>query len=151
MLSCVLLPCRYAQEWEKTVRRCGRWIDFRNDYKTLNLEFMESVWWVFGQLHKQGLLYKGQKVRCHGPSKMHCKDRDVLPRDHRHTTKQSDVLRNTPLKDFLWTRQMGFAVSINCLFVPLQVMPYSTGLSTTLSNNEAAENYKDAQDPAVMV
>ena len=42
-------------------------------------------------------------------------------------------------------------MTIDCLLVPLQVMPYSTGLSTTLSNNEAAENYKDAQDPAVMV
>ncbi len=35
---------RYAAEWEKTVTRLGRWIDFRNDYKTLDPSFMESVW-----------------------------------------------------------------------------------------------------------
>jgi isoleucyl-tRNA synthetase len=35
---------RYSQEWEKTVTRLGRWIDFRNDYKTLDPSFMESVW-----------------------------------------------------------------------------------------------------------
>jgi len=38
--------CRYSAEWEKTVHRLGRWIDFKNDYKTLDPEFMESVWWV---------------------------------------------------------------------------------------------------------
>jgi isoleucyl-tRNA synthetase len=37
-------PCRYSKEWEVTVRRLGRWIDFENDYKTLDPQFMESVW-----------------------------------------------------------------------------------------------------------
>ena len=37
---------RFASEWEKTVTRFGRWIDFKNDYKTLDPSFMESVWWV---------------------------------------------------------------------------------------------------------
>ncbi len=40
----------------------GRWIDFRNDYKTMDLPFMESVWWVFSELHKKGLVYRGFKV-----------------------------------------------------------------------------------------
>lgn len=40
----------------------GRWIDFENDYKTLDPGFMESVWWVFGELYKKGLVYKGFKV-----------------------------------------------------------------------------------------
>ena len=54
---------RYSQEWEKTVMRIGRWIDFRNDYKTLDPTFMESVWWVFKQLWDKGLVYRGFKVR----------------------------------------------------------------------------------------
>lgn len=40
----------------------GRWIDFEKDYKTLNPTFMESVWWVFGQLFEKGLVYQGVKV-----------------------------------------------------------------------------------------
>ena len=56
--------CRYAKEWERTVTRLGRWIDFKNDYKTLNPSFMESVWWVFGQLWEKGLVYRGFKVCC---------------------------------------------------------------------------------------
>lgn len=54
---------RYSQEWEKTVKRIGRWIDFKNDYKTLDITFMESVWWVFKQLFEKGLVYRGFKVR----------------------------------------------------------------------------------------
>ncbi|KAL7113557.1 hypothetical protein ACP275_04G068600 [Erythranthe tilingii] len=53
---------RYVDEWEKTVVRMGRWIDFRNDYKTMDLNFMETVWWVFAQLYKKGLVYRGFKV-----------------------------------------------------------------------------------------
>ncbi|KAH6765950.1 tRNA synthetase class I L [Perilla frutescens var. hirtella] len=53
---------RYVNEWEKTVVRMGRWIDFRNDYKTMDLNFMETVWWVFAQLYQKGLVYRGFKV-----------------------------------------------------------------------------------------
>ena len=56
------LQCRYSKEWEKTVHRLGRWIDFDNGYKTLDPNFMESVWWVFRQLFDKGLIYKGFKV-----------------------------------------------------------------------------------------
>ena len=52
----------FPQEWETIVTRSGRWIDFENDYKTMNLEFMESVWQVFQRLWKQGLVYLGNKV-----------------------------------------------------------------------------------------
>lgn len=60
--ECRSIVMRYSKEWEKTVTRLGRWIDFKNDYKTLNPEFMESVWWVFGQLWEKGLVYQGFKV-----------------------------------------------------------------------------------------
>lgn len=44
------------------MQRLGRWIDFENGYKTLDPTFMESVWWVFKQLHSKGLVYQGFKV-----------------------------------------------------------------------------------------
>jgi isoleucyl-tRNA synthetase len=40
----------------------GRWIDFKNDYKTMNIDFMESVWWVFKQIYEKGLVYRGCKI-----------------------------------------------------------------------------------------
>ncbi|MGH8006818.1 MAG: isoleucine--tRNA ligase, partial [Candidatus Binatia bacterium] len=90
--ECRKIVLRYTQEWEKTVRRMGRWVDFRNDYRTMDLPFMESVWWVFRQLWHQGLVYEGHKV-----------------------------------------------------------LPFSTRLSTPLSNFEANLNYKEVQDPAITV
>lgn len=90
---CREIVLRYTGEWEKTVKRCGRWIDFRNDYKTMDLNFMESVWWVFKTIYDKGLVYEGYKV-----------------------------------------------------------MPYSTALTTPLSNFEAKQNMKeDKVDPAVVV
>lgn len=53
---------RYVKEWKKTITRIGRWVDFDNDYKTMNPEFMESVWWVFKQLWEKELIYRGTKV-----------------------------------------------------------------------------------------
>jgi isoleucyl-tRNA synthetase len=61
---------RYSKEWEKTVQRMGRWIDFQNDYKTLDPSFMESVWWVFSQLHQKGLVYRGFKARIYPCSRL---------------------------------------------------------------------------------
>ncbi len=52
----------FTAEWQKTITRLGRWVDFDNDYKTMDLDFMESVWWVFKQLWDKGLVYKGTKV-----------------------------------------------------------------------------------------
>ena len=53
---------RYTAEWEKTITRIGRWVDFRNDYKTMDPNFMESVWWVLKQLWSKDLVYQGVKV-----------------------------------------------------------------------------------------
>uniref|UniRef100_A0A2N9FJH6 isoleucine--tRNA ligase n=1 Tax=Fagus sylvatica TaxID=28930 RepID=A0A2N9FJH6_FAGSY len=60
--QCRSIVTRYVEEWEKIVWRTGRWIDFKAGYKTMDLSFMETVWWVFAQLFEKGLVYKGFKV-----------------------------------------------------------------------------------------
>ncbi|KAL5168854.1 Isoleucine--tRNA ligase, cytoplasmic [Glycine soja] len=60
--ECRAIVTRYVSEWETVITRTGRWIDFKKDYKTMDLNFMESVWWVFAQLFKKKLVYKGFKV-----------------------------------------------------------------------------------------
>src|SRR3954462_2211223 len=52
----------YTDEWEQYVTRQARWVDFENDYKTLDITFMESVIWAFKQLHDKGLAYEGFRV-----------------------------------------------------------------------------------------
>ncbi|KAH8258701.1 hypothetical protein KR038_004332 [Drosophila bunnanda] len=90
--ECRKIVMRYADEWENIVTRVGRWIDFKNDYKTLYPWYMESIWWIFKQLYDKGLVYQGVKV-----------------------------------------------------------MPYSTACTTSLSNFEANQNYKEVVDPCVVV
>ncbi len=53
---------RYTAEWEHYVTRQARWVDFRNDYKTMDLPYMESVLWAFQELYRKGLVYEGYKV-----------------------------------------------------------------------------------------
>jgi len=60
--ACRSIVLKYTAQWERTVRRMGRWVDFTNDYKTMDPEFMESVWWAFKELHRRGLVYEGHKV-----------------------------------------------------------------------------------------
>ncbi len=54
---------RYTEEWRKVVQRMGRWVDFDDDYKTMDTGFMESVWWVFSELWASGKIYEGYRVQ----------------------------------------------------------------------------------------
>lgn len=90
--ACRSIVKRYSSEWKKTVRRIGRWVDMDHAYFTMDIHFMQSVWWVFKELWQKGLIYEGYKV-----------------------------------------------------------VPYSTGLSTPLSNFESHLNYQFVQDPAITV
>ncbi|MCX5480851.1 isoleucine--tRNA ligase [Kaistia geumhonensis] len=53
---------QFTADWEYYVTRSARWVDFKNDYKTMDLSFMESVMWAFKQLHDKGLIYEGYRV-----------------------------------------------------------------------------------------
>ena len=60
--SCRKIVLRYTSEWEQTVKRIGRWVDFENGYRTMDRNYMESIWWVFKELWKKELIYEGYKV-----------------------------------------------------------------------------------------
>lgn len=60
--ECRSIVQRFTGEWEKTITRLGRWVDFERNYKTMDTPFMESVWWAFKQLWEKGLIYQGTKV-----------------------------------------------------------------------------------------
>ena len=51
-----------TENWERVTRKIGRWVDFENDYNTMDIDFMESVWWVFKNLWENDLIYKDYKV-----------------------------------------------------------------------------------------
>lgn len=90
--ACRELVTSTADEWDYIVRRLGRWVDMDDDYRTMDTDFMESVWWVFRQLWDKDLVYQSVKV-----------------------------------------------------------LPYSWGATTPLSNFEANLDYRDVNDPSVIV
>lgn len=59
--ACRASVLRYTKEWGKVVERMGRWVDFEDSYKTMDPDFMESIWWVFKTLWDKDLIYKGKK------------------------------------------------------------------------------------------
>nr|PZN91589.1 MAG: isoleucine--tRNA ligase [bacterium] len=70
--ACRSSVLRYTREWRDYVTRQARWVDFENDYKTLDLDYMESVMWAFKRLWEKGLIYQGFRVlwycwRCETP------------------------------------------------------------------------------------
>ncbi|ODN00370.1 Isoleucine--tRNA ligase, cytoplasmic [Orchesella cincta] len=60
--ECRKIVMRYSGEWETIIGRLGRWIDFKNDYKTMYSSYMESLWWVFKEMWNKGLVYRGHLV-----------------------------------------------------------------------------------------
>lgn len=59
--ACREIVLRFTQEWERFVIRSGRWVDFERQYRTMDLDFMESIWWVVQTLWQKGLIYEGVK------------------------------------------------------------------------------------------
>ena len=64
---CRTLVLRYTAEWKRLIDRVGRWVDWDNQYRTMDLEYMESIWWVFKTLWDKGLIYEGYKSLAYCP------------------------------------------------------------------------------------
>jgi len=60
--ACRASVLRYVKEWRQTITRLGRWVDFDNDYKTMEAGYMETIWWVVKSLWEKGLLYEGHYI-----------------------------------------------------------------------------------------
>jgi isoleucyl-tRNA synthetase len=121
--ACRTSVLRYTAEWERYVTRQARWVDFKNDYKTLDLDYMESVMWAFKTLHDKGLIYEGFRVlaycwRCETPlsnteTRMDDVYRDrqdpaVTVRFRLETGEDLLVWTTTP-----WTLPSNLAVAVN--------------------------------------
>ena len=60
--ACRSIVLRYTSEWRTIVEKMGRWVDFDDDYKTMDPEYMESIWWVFKSLWDKGRIYESYRV-----------------------------------------------------------------------------------------
>lgn len=60
--ECRAAMVKTGTEWEDTIERIGRWVEFKGAYKTMDNEYMESVWWAFKKLYENGKIYEGEKI-----------------------------------------------------------------------------------------
>ncbi len=65
--ACRSIVLRYTNEWKETITRMGRWVDFEHGYRTMDKDYMESVWWVFKTLYDKGLIYEGYNILPYSP------------------------------------------------------------------------------------
>lgn len=65
--ACRSIVLRYTNQWEHIVNRVGRWVDFVNQYRTMDPSYMESIWWVFKQIWEKKLIYQGFRVQPYCP------------------------------------------------------------------------------------
>ncbi len=66
--NCRSIVQRYTSEWKDTINRMGRWVDFDNGYRTMDTNYMESIWWVFKTLFEKGLIYEGYNILPYSPA-----------------------------------------------------------------------------------
>jgi isoleucyl-tRNA synthetase len=66
--ACRSIVLRYTSEWEATINRMGRWVDFEHGYRTMDTDYMESIWWVFKTLYEKGLIYEGYTILPYSPA-----------------------------------------------------------------------------------
>ncbi len=66
--ACRGIVLRYTEEWRRIVSRMGRWVDFDHDYKTMDADYMETIWWVFKRLYEKGYIFEGHYILPYSPA-----------------------------------------------------------------------------------
>jgi isoleucyl-tRNA synthetase len=129
--ECRNIVMRYSGLWETVVNRFGRWIDFRNDYKTMDRSFMESVWYVFKQLFDRGLVYRGRRIMPYSNGCTTVLSNFEVQQNYREVDDPSIhitfPLKTDPTVKFLawtttpWTLPSNLALAVNPDFVYVKV------------------------------
>jgi isoleucyl-tRNA synthetase len=130
--SCRGIVLRYTGEWEKIVKRMGRWVDFERGYRTMDLKYMESIWWVFKNLWDSGYIYEGYKIlpycpRCATPLSNFEANQGYAEVDDPAITVRFKDLNNPNLYYLAWTTtpwtlpsNMGLAVGNDIDYVRIK-------------------------------
>lgn len=87
IMACRTNMVQTGSLWEDTIDRIGRWVDFKGAYKTMDKEYMESIWWAFKTLYEKGKIYEGERVL------MYC-TRDATPLSKAEVTMDSGAYQD---------------------------------------------------------
>ena len=152
--ACRGIVLKYTEEWEKTISRIGRWVDFKNNYKTMELSYMESVWWVFKQIWDKGLIYEGYKVMPYSTACTTPLSNFEANMDYRDVQDPSLTLLFKNLDEdntyFLawtttpWTLPSNLALAVHPQEEYVKILDKSSGKSFILALKRLETYYKDS-------
>ncbi|KAK4145071.1 isoleucyl-tRNA synthetase [Dichotomopilus funicola] len=157
--ECRSIVMTYSTGWRNTIERLGRWVDFDNDYKSMNIEFMESCWWVFKQLFDGGHVYRAYQIMpystalCTPLSHMEAKENEKLTQDPavlvsfpvtgvegRESTSLV-VYTTTP-----WTLPSNLLIAVHPGFEYLEILDGGTGRRFITMESGLQMLYKDRKN-----
>lgn len=154
--ECRNIVLRYTKEWEQTVNRMGRWIEFKKPYRTMDPDFMESVWWVFSELWSKDLVYEGFKVMPFSAKLGTPLSNFEANLNYRDVDDPSIVITfplvDDPETSFLvwtttpWTLPSNLAVTVNGAITYVKVKDKKSGLNYILSKGRLSAYFKDEKD-----
>lgn len=147
----------YANDWEEYVERIGRWVDFKGGYKTMDTNYIESVWWAFKQLYDKGYLYEGEKVlmycpRCSTPlakSEIAMDNSYKMVKDLTVTVKFKLEEENTYALAWTttpWTLPSNLALTVNPKLTYAYVKDNSDGNTYVLAKDLIEKFYKSEDE-----
>jgi isoleucyl-tRNA synthetase len=151
----------YAEDWEKIVERIGRWVDMKKAYKTMDNEYIESVWWAFKKLYDEKYIYEGKKVLMYCPRCSTPLAKAEIAMDNSYkTVKENSIVVKFKLKNenayaLAWTTtpwtlpsNLGLTVNPKLKYVYLED---SKDKTVFLMGKEVIHNfYKDQKDYSII-
>lgn len=150
--ECRSIVMRYSNEWETIIKRFGRWIDFKNDYKTMDLSFMNSVWSIFKTIYDKGLVYWGSKVMPYSVKCFTVLSNFEAGENYKDVNDPSIYITFPTLNDpntvFIawtttpWTLPSNLAIAVNPKMVYLKVKHLESGKIYILAESRMLEVFK---------
>ena len=115
--------------WEDTIDRIGRWVDFQGAYKTMDKEYMESVWWAFKQLYEKGKIYEGEKVL------LYC-TRDATPLSKAEIAMDNSYKDDTDPSVFVKFKLNDYGTEHDTYILAWTTTPWTLPANTAVALNE---------------
>jgi len=150
----------YTDIWQQTVERMGRWVDMGNDYKTMDTDFMESVWWVFSEIYKKWLIYESYRVvpycpRCSTPLSNFEVNQGYDDKQDKAVTVKFKIKGSANKYVLAWTTtpwtlpaNLGLAVGSDIVYVELSDKASSE--TYILAKDRIASYYKNPEDYTIV-
>lgn len=147
----------YADSWKNVVERIGRWVDMENDYKTMDNEYIESVWWAFKQLYEKDFIYKGEKILMYCPRCSTPLSKSEIAMDNSYKTiKEKSIVVKFKLKNedayalawttTPWTLPSNLALAVNPELKYAYVKDNSDGTTYLIAKNTIKDFFKDESE-----